>query len=301
MKRTFPSKILLFGEYSIIRGSRALCLSYPLFKGQLDFNRDGQSRPDRELQFFSTYLKFLKESDKLPVPIDIQSLDFDISQGLYFNSTIPRGFGIGSSGALTAAIFDYYKEDGFKNNDITFLKEVFAALESHFHGSSSGVDPLVSYLGKSLLVNGTRELSIVNIPRFKPNNGAIFLLNTGRPRSTEHLVNLFLEKSQSPEFEKKYNQRLLPVTHSCISCFLQSHTEELVENFRELSRLQFEYFSFMIPPLFKELWRKGFEQNNYYLKLCGAGGGGFFLGLTKDMKALNKSLRNCEIRPVIYL
>ena len=40
-------------------------------------------------------------------------------------------------------------------------------------------------------------------------------------------------------------------------------------------------FSQMIPKNFKRIWKEGFNTNKYYLKLCGAGGGGYLLGFCK--------------------
>ena len=37
-------------------------------------------------------------------------------RGLYFESTIPQGFGIGSSGALCAAIYDRYSKNPVPND-----------------------------------------------------------------------------------------------------------------------------------------------------------------------------------------
>ena len=38
----YCSKLLLFGEYSIIRESNALAIPYPLFGGELRFKTDGR-------------------------------------------------------------------------------------------------------------------------------------------------------------------------------------------------------------------------------------------------------------------
>ena len=38
-KEFFVSKILLFGEYSIIKDSMALCVPYSLFEGTLSFRK----------------------------------------------------------------------------------------------------------------------------------------------------------------------------------------------------------------------------------------------------------------------
>ena len=41
----------------------------------------------------------------------------------------------------------------------------------------------------------------------------------------------------------------------------------------------------MIPEQFHALWKRGLETNDYYLKLCGSGGGGYILGLPKTLKS----------------
>jgi mevalonate kinase len=45
-----------------------------------------------------------------------------------------------------------------------------------------------------------------------------------------------------------------------------------------LSHLQFASFEEMIPPNIRAIWAHGLETREFALKLCGAGGGGFFLG-----------------------
>ena len=35
----------------------------------------------------------------------------DVNSGMYFDSSIPQGYGVGSSGALVAAIYDKYAAD----------------------------------------------------------------------------------------------------------------------------------------------------------------------------------------------
>jgi mevalonate kinase len=53
--------------------------------------------------------------------------------------------------------------------------------------------------------------------------------------------------------------------------------------------------------LYREIWRKGLETDRYYLKLCGAGGGGFILGFVKDMDYLLKDLDGYQLRVVYKL
>jgi mevalonate kinase len=40
-------------------------------------------------------------------------------------------------------------------------------------------------------------------------------------------------------------------------------------------------FKPMIPEQFHAIWQKGIDTNDYYLKLCGSGGGGYILGFTR--------------------
>ena len=44
----------------------------------------------------------------------------------------------------------------------------------------------------------------------------------------------------------------------------------------------------MIPSNFKKSWTDGIENEDYYLKLCGSGGGGFLIGFTRDIDTIDK-------------
>ena len=187
-EKKFYSKVLLFGEYSVIQNSMALSIPYSLFEGRLTFRRDNTAVVDPELKAFSLYLKQLIEAEQLLFNFDITSFEFGISQGLFFDSTIPQGYGVGSSGALVAAIFDRYEQEVHSSLDISKLKKIFSQMESHFHGASSGVDPLISYLNSPILIKSKNELGPVMLPKFAKGAGGIFLLNTKRSRKTEPLV-----------------------------------------------------------------------------------------------------------------
>ncbi len=296
IEKKFFSKIILFGEYSVIQNSMALLIPYSLFEGRLSFRRDNTSVIDSELKAFSLYLKQLINTNQLNFQFDLTSFEFDISHGLYFDSTIPQGYGVGSSGALVAAIFDRYHQEINLDQDINNLKNIFSQLESHFHGASSGVDPLISYLNSPILIKGKNKLGPVSIPNFSKGKGGIFLLNTKRSRKTEPLVNLFLEKSRNEHFYNLCEDVLKPITNHCIDNFLTVNIDLLLKNFKLLSAFQHEHFSPMIPKLYRELWAQGLSSNEYSLKLCGAGGGGFLMGITHDFQKIKNVLQNHELR-----
>jgi len=49
-----------------------------------------------------------------------------------------------------------------------------------------------------------------------------------------------------------------------------------------MSKIHYLLFSEMIPDDFQQIWRESTESDFFKLKICGAGGGGFILGMTKD-------------------
>ena len=303
MKR-FYSKVLLFGEYSVIKNSLALSIPYKLFEGQLTFKRDrsDHANVDQELKAFAQYLSNLKKQGSLDFDFDVTSFEFDVGQGLRFDSSIPQGYGVGSSGALCAALFDRYGSRDLKE-DIAILKDIFAQMESHFHGASSGIDPLICYLNTPILFKGKEDFSRVTIPNFVEGRGGIFLLNTGRARRTEPLVNLFLEKLKGDDFNSLCANELLPITNNCITQFLEGNTDELYPAFKKLSEFQKENFTAMIPKLFMDIWEEGLSTDKFYLKLCGAGGGGFILGMTKDFTSAQEHFAKFgqhQIRPLFH-
>ncbi len=296
IEKKFYSKVILFGEFSVIQSSMGLVIPYTLFDGSLTFRRDNTAVIDPELKAFSLFIKQLIDSKQLNCQFDITSFEFDISQGLFFDSTIPQGYGVGSSGALVAAIFDRYEQENHSTLDIAKLKRIFSQLEAHFHGASSGVDPLISYLNSPILIKNKNDLGPVSLPKFAKGKGGIFLLNTKRSRKTEPLVNLFLEKTKNKHFSDLCENVLTPITNNCITNFLDADMLSLLENFKMLSEFQFEHFSPMIPTLYRELWIEGIHSNDYSLKLCGAGGGGFLMGITSDFQKVKTVLSAHEIR-----
>jgi mevalonate kinase len=55
----------------------------------------------------------------------------------------------------------------------------------------------------------------------------------------------------------------------------------------------------MIPEQFHSVWQRGIDTNDYYLKLCGSGGGGYILGFTKDLEKAKRSLKDYKLE-VVY-
>jgi len=298
--KTFNAKILLFGEYTVIFDSKALSVPYTYFSGQLSFIGENKyTRYDKAVLsnknlnlLFDHYLKHppLKERCGL----DLETFRNDLDRGIYFESNIPQGYGVGSSGALIAALYHQYCDNPVKptdNESILKLKEIFSLMESYFHGTSSGMDPLNCYIGKPLLFEGKETVHTVKVPHTKNNaDGAVFLLNSGYPGATEPLVKLFLSKTRDERFRGKLNEVLIPLTNDSIEKLISGDIIGFFSGLNDISEFQYNYFKEMIPENFLPVWKKGLESGDYHLKLCGSGGGGFLLGFTTDYALAERNL-----------
>jgi len=80
-----------------------------------------------------------------------------LNEGLAFESNIPIGFGLGSSGALSAGVYDSFCL-AKANDNLELTKKHLAQIESYFHGSSSGTDPLVSFLQQGVYIESKTNI-----------------------------------------------------------------------------------------------------------------------------------------------
>jgi mevalonate kinase len=304
----FNSKILLFGEYGVIHNAMALSIPFDEFAGRLTFepsflNEIEAKKSNQSLKKYAAHLSELIDLQKLPFVLDIETFERDIEAGLVFDSSIPQGFGVGSSGALVAAVYDRYALEKISNSavlsgkDTVRLKESLARMESFFHGKSSGMDPLICYLRQPMLIESKDNINKVGLPESKLTGKAgIFLLNTGKPGNTQPLVNLFLDKCKEEGFLAVVKQEIIPFSDNCIKAFLKGEAQEMFENLKELSALALSYLNPMIPRRFRKVWKKGLDTQSYYLKLCGSGGGGYLLGFAEDLDKAQAELHEHELK-----
>lgn len=290
----FPAKIMLFGEYTLMQGSAALAVPFDDYGAELRFPmHKGESETagsNRQLSEFYDYLRssHLEGMDYNSI-LDLGSLEHDIRNGMFLYSNIPRGQGLGSSGALVAAVWAKYAlklnktGHGLKVEDIFFLRRVFSNMEGFFHGSSSGIDPITSFTRRPVMFSGKTPLAAEIAMGFSTNTGrsAFFLIGSRLPRKTSRLIRLYKEKLGDKAFRSAIENAYIPVCNECISDLLKG-SSELEGHFKKLSGLQYELFREMIPDKLRPLWKSGLDQGTFSLKLCGAGGGGFFLGYGND-------------------
>ncbi len=284
----FNSKLLLFGEYGLMYDAMALSVPFPKFSGFLDFDQDySHSESTSEIQKLFMHLKSENSRQNLRFPFDLESLENDLSKGLYFNSSIPQQYGLGSSGALVAALFSRYASSD-EENEFTpeILKTDFALLESFFHGRSSGLDPLTSYLNKPLLIDSEKMVRKLDFDRNK-SNLAIALIDTKITGETGLLVKHFIEQNRFPEFKEAFKNQFLPANNGCIESFLNREHSQFFMNLEALIRFQLANFRRMIPEGFQDLIAEAIEEN-VFIKLLGSGGGGFLLAFAQTETTLEQ-------------
>lgn len=301
----YYGKILLFGEYGIIEDSMGLSIPYSDYNGKFLISKESNPesrKSNRQLYSFYQNLVELKASNSLPCSLDLIAFEKDLKNNIYFDSSIPQGFGIGSSGAIVAATYDRYcnknKIDSAKdihNESIIKLKSIFSKLESFYHGTSSGLDPLICYLNLPILIKSKTDLGTVGIPDSNNGKGAVFLLNTGEVGNTQPLVQHFLEKCKEEGFRKMLKNKFKKYNDASIDAFLKNEGKSLLKNVKSLSKVLYENFQPMIPKLYRDLWKEGIDTNSYYLKLCGSGGGGYILGFTKDFQEAQVKLSSYQL------
>jgi len=311
--KIYYAKIMLFGEYSVIKNSMALTVPYRHFNGELRFiDRDNYTDYDfarqSNLNLFNLlgYIKEVSGQNRLLSAFDLDAFAGDLKQGLYFESSIPEGYGVGSSGALIAAIYNRYVKDRpdpatLDSKGMVSLKNKLAQFESFYHGTSSGIDPLNAYMKYPLLFSGNGEVdkASIHLPAKNP-DFAVFLLNTGLKRETGPLVNIFLERAKNKEAEGIDAEHLIGLTNQAIHSIMKGANGDFFQSLQGLSNYQFRHFEPMIPQGYRHIWKEGIDNNHYYLKLCGSGGGGFLLGFTDDFPGVRHKLgkKGLEVIPV---
>jgi len=300
----FYAKILLFGEYGIIKDSKGLAIPYNHYQGALKITDDISSEATKSNENLVKLYLYLSGLNSELVRFDLKSLEEDVSKGLYFDSSIPQGYGVGSSGALVASIYDKYAFDkitvleNLTKSKLLKLKQIFSLMESFFHGKSSGLDPLNSYLSLPILIKSSTNVEPTGIPYQKEGKSAVFLLDSKIIGETEPMVNIFMNKMKNEGFRKMFSEEFAIHTDSCIEDFLQGDVKSLFSNMKSLSKVVLENFKPMIPSAFHKLWKHGIDSNDYYLKLCGSGGGGYILGFAKDYEKVKKQLSDYNLELV---
>lgn len=302
----FAAKLLLFGEYGVILGGEALAIPYPTYYGQFKWTSEKKTpaitASQQTLKQFADYTQQLQTTASLSFQFDTNQLRQAVHEGLYFDSNIPQGYGVGSSGALVAALYQKFVRNKITATDsasLIQLKQQLGLLESYFHGKSSGFDPLVCFVKQPILQTPT-AIHTVQLPPEALQHTTLFLINTQIARQTGTFVSLFLQNCKDASFHQLCKIKYIPFQKGCIDGFRERNEEQLWNNMETLSHFQWQYMRPFIPPSFQAYWQKGLETGDFYLKICGAGGGGFMLGITKDWGQTKQYFKQVTVESLVF-
>ncbi|MEO0731550.1 MAG: hypothetical protein AAFZ52_01855 [Bacteroidota bacterium] len=275
MARTYPAKILLFGEHTVLRGGQGLAVPYPRLS--LCWSR---GKPDVRLLAFADYLRQHVPAWALPAG----AMESFLKAGNRLVGDIPTGYGLGSSGAVCAALWDRFATEKGRTLKGEDLRAMLATMEGYFHGNSSGTDPLICYLEQPMTIGGGNPSAPVTLPADWEKN--FFLVDSGHERSAATYIERFTQRYDTdPAFAHDVDAEWRAPANACCDALVTSNRQELEQAFRAVSYFQFGSLPDFIPPGYYSKWL----HDGYYLKICGAGGGGMLLGYALDQEAVEAS------------
>ena len=291
MRERYYSKVILFGEYSMIFNSTALMVPLKNFSAQWRFAShllaQGSAASNTSLQRFADYLSTL---DGIKDNLDLQRFNHDLCYNLYLDSNVPSGYGLGSSGTLVAAVYDAYAKQ--KTNDYLKLKEIFGKMESYFHGSSSGIDPLQCYLGQPFKITPKNVEILKN--EFLNKDIRICLIDTKIKSNTKPLVNHFKQQRENPMFLNRFQKEYVPYVKKCLNALIWNDKGVFFNSLKQLTQGQTEFLRPMITDNTLELFTTDYDFH-FGVKISGSGGGGYVLGFTDDVEKTSNLLADFEV------
>ena len=269
----------------MIFDSTALMVPLKQFSAQWRFAShllaQGSAASNASLQRFADYISTLDIADLF----DLQRFNHELYYNLFLDSNVPSGYGLGSSGTLVAAVYDAYAKQ--KTDDYLQLKEIFGKMESYFHGSSSGIDPLQCYLGQPFKIT-PKGLEILN-DEFLNKSIHICLIDTKIKSNTKPLVNHFKKQRNDADFLKRFQKEYVPQVKSCINTMISGDNELFFKSLKQLTQGQLEFLRPMITDNTLGLFTADYDFH-FGVKISGSGGGGYVLGFTDDVEKANELL-----------
>ncbi len=291
MKKRFYSKVILFGEYSMIFDATALMVPMKEFSAQwrvdAQLKAEGAAASNASLRRFAKELASQEEVNRV---VDFQRFIEDLDHGLYLDSNVPSGYGLGSSGTLVAAVYDKYAIQ--TNQDLLQLKSLFGTMESYFHGSSSGIDPLQCYLAQPFHITpqGVKLLS----DDFLNSDIHVFLADTGIKSNTKPLVQYFKSKRNDENYLRAFQDEYVPCVAACIDHLIAGDKTSFFASLHQLTNGQLRFLRPMITDNSIDLFLER-PDFNIGFKISGSGGGGYVLGFTDDKENTSSFMNDYQL------
>lgn len=289
------AKLMLFGEYAVLHDGQALTIPLSWFKGQFEFkNKETDHRlyiaSNYVLKKFSAYLTDNAEHFSF---LNLNAFNEHINYGLHYNSNIPMGYGVGSSGALVASVYKRYLVYNKTHVDLLQHRKNMAQMERFFHGESSGTDPLACFVAKPLWFTGR---TIKTIDSALPKQFSVYLYDLNKVAETKGFVRKFKSELKHNKQTCNLFNEYVRINNQCLNTFITNDTGFLT-HIKKLSELQLKLFPDMLTHEGIDIVKNGLRQDSYFAKLCGSGGGGYLL-VFKNNNELNKQNDSRFIRVI---
>ncbi len=278
--RHYPAKVLLFGEHLVLMGSEVLAIPYHRWQAQWS------EQPSDYLWWrpFGRYLLDSKFSFLSDTRLQRCLRDLTIEMN------IPIGYGLGSSGAITAAFYHY--ACSLPTDDPRMIQQRLGLMESFFHGNSSGFDPLVSLLDQGLRIDA--EGLIHTWQGYRGSSLYCYLLDSGIPREGKDAIRDFrLAANEHPDIFQSMvalnNRIVATMSH------IETSTDNVLALIHALSKDQYRHLPFLIAPSILPVWKETLSNDHIAIKICGAGGGGYYLVFTDEPREDLEGLKLVEV------
>ena len=280
--RRYPSKLILFGEYTSLIDSATLGVPTWQYYGSWSDEKSRRSEFSEEFQ------QHLLQSTTDFLHIDL--LKSVLEGPPYYRSNIPFGYGLGSSGALSAAIYDLTRRETDLNPAI--IRNQLSIIESFFHGASSGFDPLLSLLGEPLIKRSSGKIEVAPTLADRTAELPIYLIDSGVKRRQKNLIPWFMGRTRQ---DPKAYQHLADLNNQMIDKLLNNDSEGYAELFKEISTVQLRIMDAMILGDLKSWWQEGLKSNTFYAKICGAGGGGYYFVYSNESSGFEQGRKMVKL------
>ena len=279
-KWTTPSKWILAGEHSVLRGGEALV--FPLFSKSMDWSYI--STPDAlKIEFSGETAQELEMIFGFVIEKACEAYGIerkDLTGQLQINSAIVFGMGLGASASLAVGLAKLFKASLKKEIDeVDFAQKI----ENFFHGESSGVDVSVVYNQKPLLFRRNALPQLINQYQLP----ILTLSHCGRRGPTKDCVEkvkaLFVA---NPTLATQVDLRMNESVQTFKTLLLDGSREAWIQTI-EKAHSCFEDWD-LVPKEAKDHIQLLKANGAQACKMTGSGGGGYILSLWDQRSDFDK-------------
>ncbi len=263
LAKYYPAKVILYGEYTVLMGSSVCAVPFDYYglRWLLD--------PCHHAYPFA-FSEMLKAWHKLANHLDLAKMEQDYIEGWRLMGDIPIGCGLGSSGACIAAFYDAYHKEQLEGQALLCL---LAQMENFFHAHSSGTDPYISHSQQAYCI----DQGVFHQVSFDLQQHVFQLIDSSMPRATKNLMTFFQAIQNDTLFLNDYQNDYLPALKTALTSLSEGDDTQLLTATKTIAKFQWKWFQAMICSAIRPYWERAMQSDDWAIKLCGAGGGGYYL------------------------